>query len=207
MAPELDERLLAGADPEDAVAVAGEVAADELADRGLVLDEQNGAGHHPECTAAPGAYLSLSFAASGRVTSTCFAGAPSTPSVRAMSPTRTAAKAAEPAVDAHDRVRRDLDRDDAAVPLQQRERRAPDRLDATAVVDLRVADPPRAHDVDLRVRPAGRKRRRGPRAERAPRADEGGGQGGEREAAYRAHGFPIVAARGHAGGAANVMPT
>ena len=42
---ELDERLLAGAHPDDAIAVARQVAADELADRRLVLDEENGPGH------------------------------------------------------------------------------------------------------------------------------------------------------------------
>src|SRR5207244_6779224 len=42
VARELDEGLLAGADPEHAVAGALEVAADERADRALVLDEEDG---------------------------------------------------------------------------------------------------------------------------------------------------------------------
>ncbi len=41
---ELDERLLAVAHPDHAVAVARQVAADELTDRRLVLDEENGPG-------------------------------------------------------------------------------------------------------------------------------------------------------------------
>jgi hypothetical protein len=47
VALELDERLLAGPHPDDAVAVAREVAADELSDRGLVFDEENGPRHCP----------------------------------------------------------------------------------------------------------------------------------------------------------------
>ena len=50
MALELDERFVAAAHPDHAVAVAGQVAADELADRGLVLDEENRPRHTVEGT-------------------------------------------------------------------------------------------------------------------------------------------------------------
>ena len=47
---ELDQRLLAAPHPDDAVAVAGQVAAHELTDRGLVLDEENRSRHAVEGT-------------------------------------------------------------------------------------------------------------------------------------------------------------
>ena len=47
---ELDERVLAAAHPDHAVAVARQVAAHELADRRLVLDEENRPGHAVEGT-------------------------------------------------------------------------------------------------------------------------------------------------------------
>ena len=47
VAVELDQRLLAGAHPDHAVPVAAEIAADELTDRRLVLDEQDGCRPSP----------------------------------------------------------------------------------------------------------------------------------------------------------------
>ena len=47
VAVELDQRVLAGPHPDDAVAIASQVAADELSDGGLVFDEENGPRHCP----------------------------------------------------------------------------------------------------------------------------------------------------------------
>src|SRR5439155_14342538 len=77
VAVELDERVLAGANPDDAVAVALEVAADKLSDRGLVLDEQDRPRH-----------LSANYARS--VTRTRTAAPPSIRIVSAKSPRRRA---------------------------------------------------------------------------------------------------------------------
>src|SRR5262249_59719884 len=51
VALELDERFLAAADPQHPIAVAREVAVDELADRRLVFDQENRPGHQPELSA------------------------------------------------------------------------------------------------------------------------------------------------------------
>ena len=50
MPAELDERLLPGSHPDDAVAVPLQVAANELADRRLVFDQKNGSRHERKGT-------------------------------------------------------------------------------------------------------------------------------------------------------------
>src|SRR5262249_23990213 len=96
---ELDEGVLAGAHPDHAVAVPGQVAPDELPDRRLVLDEQDGSGQRPRVRGPPPPYPAARAAAvkraarrpslSRRVTTTRVAGKPSTPRVVAWKPGRT----------------------------------------------------------------------------------------------------------------------
>ena len=54
MTLELDEALLTAPGPEHPVAVARQVAADELADRRLVFDQENRPGHQFEPSARSG---------------------------------------------------------------------------------------------------------------------------------------------------------
>ena len=153
---ELDERLLAGPHPDHGPAVAGEVAADELADRRLVLHQKNVTGHE---TSLGRGHRPPRASAGGIRTWTRAAAPPSTVTVVAISRRRTwSIVAGRPAI-----FTRVFESTAIVTMLPSGSRRVSEveltASHATVVVREGVRNAP-DDDIDRCMRPAGREVRR-----------------------------------------------